>query len=102
MKCPKLFLGLCLAAQSGCFFGFPLSIEPTGTNTYHVVINDNRFTGSLGWSSGNAQRKAELNKAVAYCNGLGKKLQELDPHHPDEPADPSYFWADIHFSCVDK
>jgi|SRR5271170_4058426 len=101
MKCSKLLLALCFAAQSGCFFGLPLSIEPTGANTYHVVIVE-RYTGSLGWSSGQAQRTAELNKAVSYCNGLGKKMQELDPRHPDKPGPPSYFWADIHFSCADK
>jgi hypothetical protein len=101
MRCLKLLLALSLVAQNGCFFGLPLSVERKGDNVYNVVIED-RYTGSLGWFSGNGQRTAELNKAVAYCNGLGKKMQELTNGIPHEPVPPNYSWADIYFACLDN
>ena len=45
-------------------------VVSTGPDTFLVASH-----GTMGWSSGGAQKAAAIQKATEYCRGVGKQLQ---------------------------
>lgn len=71
-------------------------VVKTGPETYMVASH-----GTMGWSSGPAQKAKAYQSAEAYCNTLGKQVEPISSSET-----PSGFGriasGEVHFKCVPK
>lgn len=71
-------------------------VVKTGPDTYMVANH-----GTMGWSSGPAQKARAIQTAGAHCSTLGKQLEIIS-----EAETPGGFGqiasAEVHFKCVAK
>jgi len=71
-------------------------VVKTGPETYMVASH-----GTMGWSSGPAQKAKAFQSAEAYCNALGKQSEPMSSSET-----PSGFGriaaGEVHFKCVTK
>jgi hypothetical protein len=69
-------LGLCaLAALASAGWACTTHVVPTGSGTYLVAAH-----GTMGWSSGPAQKAKAFEEAAAYCKESGKELLKVFDH----------------------
>ena len=64
----KRALLICAAMLAGC--AGVTDVVSTGPDTFLVASH-----GTMGWSSGGAQKAAAIQKAADYCRGMSKQLQ---------------------------
>ena len=70
-------------------------VVPTGPETYMIASH-----GTMGWSSGPAQRAAALEKASAYCKGLRKQLDTISATDTGAGGFGKISGAEVNFRCV--
>jgi hypothetical protein len=71
-------LGLCaLAALASAGWACTTHVVPTGSGTYLVAAH-----GTMGWSSGPAQKAKAFEEAAAYCKESGKELLKVFDQEP--------------------
>jgi hypothetical protein len=83
-------LAACLLA--GC--GGVTHVVATGPDTFMVASH-----GTMGWSSGPAQKAKAFEEATNYCKGLGKEMRPISSNET-----PSGFGkiasGEVEFRCV--
>lgn len=71
-------------------------VVKTGPDTYMVASH-----GTMGWSSGSAQKAKAFQAADEYCNSLGKQVESIRSSET-----PSGFGqiasGEVHFKCMPK
>jgi len=71
-------------------------VVKTGSDTYMVASH-----GTMGWSSGPAQKAKAFQSAEAYCASNGKRLEPISSNET-----PGGFGkiasGEVHFKCVSK
>lgn len=71
-------------------------VVKTGSDTFMVASH-----GTMGWSSGPAQKAKAFQSAQTYCENIGKELETISS---DEK--PSGFGkiasGEVHFKCITK
>jgi len=71
-------------------------VVSTGPDTYMLASH-----GTMGWSSGSAQKAKVIEEASAYCNDKGKVLQVI--RSSEEPGGfGKIASAEVEFRCVDR
>jgi hypothetical protein len=87
----SLFLVLCVA---GC--GGVTDVVKTGPDTYMVASH-----GTMGWSSGSAQKAKAFQDAENYCAKMGKQVQQVEAKES-----PGGFGriasGEVEFRCVSR
>ena len=85
-------LGL-MVIVTGCA-GTTNEVVPTGHDTYMVANH-----GTMGWSSGGAQKAKAFQEANAFCSSKGKEVETVNEHET-EGGFGKIASADIEFRCV--
>jgi hypothetical protein len=69
-------------------------VVPTGHDRYMVANH-----GTMGWSSGGAQKAKAFQEANAFCKSKGKEVETVNEHETDSGFG-RIASADIEFRCV--
>ncbi len=80
-------------AIAGC--GGTTNVVPTGSDTYMVAAR-----GTMGWSSGPAQKAKAFEEAGAYCQQSGKQFETIDATDSGAGTWGKISTAEVHFRCV--
>jgi hypothetical protein len=83
-------LVLALAACAGA-----TDVVNTGPDTFLVASH-----GTMGWSSGGAQKAAAIQKASDYCKGVGKQLQLMTARETNGGGFGQIAAGEAEFRCV--
>jgi hypothetical protein len=70
-------------------------VVPAGSGTYMIAAH-----GTMGWSSGPAQKAKAFEEAEDYCKQSGKELQIIDATDTGAGAYGKISSAEVHFRCV--
>jgi hypothetical protein len=70
-------------------------VVSTGSDTYMIAAH-----GTMGWSSGPAQKAKAFEEAEAYCKQSGKDLQTIEASDTGAGAYGKISSAEVHFRCV--
>jgi len=90
MKALRVVSVLILAGCAGA-----THVVPTGSGTYMVAAH-----GTMGWSSGPAQKAKAFEEAAAYCKQSGKQLETIDATDTGAGGFGKVSSAEVHFRCV--
>lgn len=80
------------AALAGC--AGVTNVVATGPDTYMVASH-----GTMGWSSGPAQKAKAFQEADQYCRALGKQMQEISSSE-QAGGFGKIAAGEVHFKCV--
>jgi hypothetical protein len=88
----KLIAGICLAlvACAGA-----TNVVPEGGDKFMVASH-----GTMGWSSGSAQKAKALEEADAYCKQLGKQMEVVSESDSGAGGFGKISSGEVHFRCV--
>jgi hypothetical protein len=70
-------------------------VVSTGSDTYMVAAD-----GTMGWSSGPAQKAKAFEEASAYCKQSGKVIETIDATDTGAGTWGKISSAEVHFRCV--
>ena len=70
-------------------------VVPEGHNVYMVASH-----GTMGWSSGPAQKAKALQKAHDYCKHLGKEMEPISEIDSGSGSFGKTSSGEVHFRCV--
>lgn len=70
-------------------------VAPTGPDTYMVASH-----GTMGWSSGPAQKAVAFEKADAYCKERGKAVQVIKASDSGSGEYGKISSGEVDFKCV--
>jgi hypothetical protein len=93
MNVLTLLVVIMLAIMAGC--AGATHVVPTGADTYMVASH-----GTMGWSSGSAQKAAAFEEAGAYCKGLGKVIQVISATDSGNGGFGKISSGEVQFKCV--
>lgn len=88
MPCAALVL-----AVAGC--AGVTDVVSTGPDSFLVASH-----GTMGWSSGGAQKAAAIQKASDYCQGKGKQLQIVSARETNGGGFGKIAAGEAEFRCV--
>ena len=94
----RKFLGLLLVIASllaGC--AGVTDVVSTGADTYMVASH-----GTMGWSSGPAQKAQAFNQANDYCQKMGKTMQVISARDSGNGGFGVISSGEVTFKCVAK
>lgn len=88
----KLIAGICLAlaACAGA-----TNVVPEGPDRFMVASH-----GTMGWSSGPAQKAKALEEADAYCKQRGKQMDVVSESDSGPGAFGKISSGEVHFRCL--
>jgi hypothetical protein len=86
-------IGLGILTLTACA-GTTNQVVPTGHDTYMVATH-----GTMGWSSGGAQKAKAFEQADAFCKSKGKGVETISQNQT-EGGFGKIASADIEFRCV--
>lgn len=93
MKVQALYAATAAAMLSGC--AGVTHVVPTGPDTYMVASH-----GTMGWSSGPAQKAAAMEEAGNYCANMGKVLQVTSATDTGNGEFGKISSGEVNFKCV--
>lgn len=70
-------------------------VVPTGPDSYMVAAH-----GTMGWSSGPAQKAKAFEEAAAYCKQSGKQLETISATDNGAGIYGKISSAEVNFRCV--
>lgn len=70
-------------------------VVPTGADTFMVASH-----GTMGWSSGPAQKAAAMKQAGDYCRSSGKDLQVINSTDSGNGEFGKISSGEVQFKCV--
>jgi hypothetical protein len=70
-------------------------VVPTGQGTYMIAEH-----GTMGWSSGPAQKAKAFEEAQAYCQQTGKQLETISATDSGAGGFGKISSAEVQFRCV--
>ena len=82
-----------ILALSGC--AGVTNVVPEGPDRFMVASH-----GTMGWSSGSAQKAKALEEADAYCKKLGKQMDVVSESDSGPGAFGKISSGEVHFRCV--
>jgi hypothetical protein len=82
-----------LLALAGC--AGSTHVVPTGSGTYMIAAH-----GTMGWSSGPAQKAKAFEEASAYCKQSGKELETISATDSGAGVYGKISSGEVHFRCV--
>lgn len=71
------------------------NVVPEGRDAYMVASH-----GTMGWSSGPAQKAKALEEAGAYCQKLGKQMEPISESDSGAGGFGKISSGEVHFRCV--
>jgi len=71
------------------------NVVPEGHDTYMVAHH-----GTMGWSSGSAQKAKALEEADDYCHKLGKQMESVAETDSGPGGMGKISSSEVHFRCV--
>jgi hypothetical protein len=72
-------------------------VVQTGPDAYMIAAH-----GTMGWSSGPAQKAKAFEEASAYCKESGKVIETIDATDTGAGTWGKISSAEVHFRCVDR
>jgi hypothetical protein len=90
MRNPILVICFALTACAGA-----TNVVPEGHDTYMIASH-----GTMGWSSGSAQKAKALEEADAYCKQLGKQMDVTNESDTGPGGFGKISSGEVHFRCV--
>lgn len=88
--CGFLFL---VASLTGC--AGVTEVVQSGNNTYFVASH-----GTMGWSSGGAQKADAITKANEYCQSKSQQMEIITASDSGNGGFGKISSAEVHFRCV--
>ncbi|MGB9331338.1 MAG: hypothetical protein WCB10_11255 [Steroidobacteraceae bacterium] len=70
-------------------------VVPAGSDTYMIAAH-----GTMGWSSGPAQKAKAFEEAADYCKQSGKEFETIDATDSGAGTWGKISTAEVHFRCV--
>lgn len=94
MSKPILYgIGLTCLFIAGC--AGVTDVVTTGNDTYFVASH-----GTMGWSSGGAQKAAAIVKANEYCQNQSKQMEIINTSDSGNGGFGKISSGEVHFRCV--
>ncbi len=90
----RIVIGLGILAFTASCAGTTNQVVPTGHDTYMIASH-----GTMGWSSGGAQKAKAFQEANAFCQSKGKEVETVNQNQ-SEGGFGKIASADIEFRCV--
>ena len=86
---------LCLLALSAVGCAGVTEVVPSGNDTYFVASH-----GTMGWSSGGAQKAAAIVKANEFCQNQSKQMEIVSASDSGNGGFGKISSGEVHFKCV--
>jgi hypothetical protein len=89
----RMLRAVAALALAGC--AGTTHVVPTGSDPYMIAAH-----GTMGWSSGPAQKAKAFEEAAAYCKQSGKHLETIDATDTGAGTWGKISSAEVHFRCA--
>ena len=93
MKTKIIIATFVIASLAGC--AGVTDVVQTGNDTYFVASH-----GTMGWSSGGAQKASAINKANEYCQSESKQIEIINATDTGNGSFGKISSGEVHFRCV--
>lgn len=89
----KKFIAIASVLVAGC--AGVTDVVSSGNDTYFVASH-----GTMGWSSGGAQKAAAITKANDFCSGLGKQMEIVSAADSGNGGFGKISSGEVQFKCI--